>query len=110
VANTVDGFLAAAASDRAVGRTINLGSGREISIGDLAGLICALLGKPANIECEQARLRPEGSEVERLLADASLAEELLGWRPRLSLEEGLAITIDWLRENLGRYRVGVYAV
>lgn len=110
VGNTVDGFLAAAACDAAIGRTVNLGSGREISIGDLAQLICKLLDKPALFEQEAQRMRPAGSEVERLLADNTLAQSLLGWTPTVSLEDGLAATIAWLRENLGRYRVGVYAV
>ncbi|MFH1058085.1 MAG: SDR family NAD(P)-dependent oxidoreductase [Pseudomonadota bacterium] len=110
VANTVDGFLAAASCEAAIGRTINLGSGREISIGDLAQLICKLLDKPALFEQEARRMRPAGSEVERLLADNTLARSLLGWTPAVSLEDGLAATIAWLRENLGRYRVGVYAV
>jgi dTDP-glucose 4,6-dehydratase len=110
VGNTVDGFLAAARSDKAVGRTVNLGSGREISIGELARLICAMLGRPEALELDEQRLRPPASEVERLLADNSLAAELLDWRPRVSLEEGLRETIAWLRDNMERYRPGVYAV
>lgn len=110
VANTVDGFLAAAQADQALGRTINLGSGREISIGDLAQLIARLMGKDLGLTQDPARLRPAGSEVERLLADASLAAELLDWRPRLDLEEGLSRTIAWLGQHLDRYRPGVYVV
>ncbi|MCA1988493.1 MAG: SDR family NAD(P)-dependent oxidoreductase, partial [Desulfarculus sp.] len=103
VTNTVDGFLAAAQADQAIGRTINLGSGREISIGDLARLIARLMGKDLGLTQDPARLRPVGSEVERLLADASLAAELLDWRPRVDLEEGLARTIAWLGQHLDRY-------
>jgi dTDP-glucose 4,6-dehydratase len=110
VSNTVDGFLAAALSDQALGRTVNLGSGREISIGDLARLICRLTGRPADIQTEEGRLRPAGSEVERLLADNSLAAELLDWRPAVDLERGLQETIAWLGEHLERYRPGVYVV
>ena len=110
VANTVDGFLVAAAAPAALGRVVNLGSGREISIGDLAGLIMKLCGKELPIVCEDQRLRPTGSEVERLLADNRLASELLGWRPRVDLEEGLARTIDWLSQHMERYRPGVYVV
>ncbi len=110
VANTVDGFLAAAQADQALGRTINLGSGREISIGDLAQLIARLMDKDLGLTQDPARLRPAGSEVERLLADASLAAELLDWRPRLDLEEGLSRTIAWLGQHLDRYRPGVYVV
>lgn len=110
VSNTVDGFIAAAESSRAVGATVNLGSGREISIGALVEKIASIAGRPVRIESDPARIRPNQSEVERLLADASLAEELLGWRPAVSLEEGLQATIVWVREHLPAYRPGVYVV
>jgi NAD dependent epimerase/dehydratase len=108
VTNTVDGFVAAAESELAVGETINLGTGREISIGDLAALIERLAGRPLRIESDSQRLRPEASEVERLLADTSKAERLLNWKPEVSLEEGLVRTIEWLGEHMDRYRPGVY--
>lgn len=110
VANTVKGFMLAAASHSAVGRTVNLGSGREISINDLAQLIAELTGAEIELESDDVRVRPENSEVERLLADNQLAQELLGWTPEVRLEEGLQLTIDWLRENLDKYRPGVYVV
>ncbi len=112
VENTVEGYLAGATAPGVEGATVNLGSGREISIGDLAVLIGELAGSPAQIESDEARVRPKNSEVERLLADASLAKELLGWEARVSLEDGLRSTIEWFAEpaNLARYRVGVYTV
>jgi dTDP-glucose 4,6-dehydratase len=110
VANTVDGFLASATEPQAVGRTINLGSGREISIGDLARLIGGLLNHPLEIEQAPERFRPDGSEVERLLADNSLARELLGWEPKVALEQGLEMTIAWIRENQDKYRPGEYVL
>lgn len=110
VGNTVDGFLKAATSPKAVGRTINLGSGREISVGDLAKLIGEIMGQQVRIECDENRLRPNNSEVERLLADNSLAAELLDWRPEVDLETGLATTINWMREHVKRYRPGVYVI
>jgi dTDP-glucose 4,6-dehydratase len=110
VSNTVDGFIAAAEAPGNLGKTINLGSGREIAIGDLAGLIAQLMGKPINIVEESLRLRPSGSEVERLIADNTLARLAFSWEPRLTLEEGLKLTIDWLRENLDSYRPGVYVL
>lgn len=110
VEDTVDGFVRAGAADGAVGRTINLGSGKEISIGELAELIAQMIGRPVRIESDQERSRPEKSEVERLLADASLANELLGWKPTVGLEEGLNRTIEWIRENLEKYRPGIYTV
>ncbi|APG27356.1 NAD-dependent dehydratase [Syntrophotalea acetylenivorans] len=110
VANTVDGFLAAATAPAAIGRTVSFGSGREISIGDLAQLIAGLIGKPIRIESEETRIRPNKSEVERLLADNTLAKNLLNWTPQVSLEEGLQRTITWMKDHLERYRPGVYVV
>lgn len=110
VADTVEGFLRAAAAPQADGRTVNLGTGREISIEQLARTIGDLIGRPVTIERDEGRERPEGSEVERLLADASLAQRLLGWEPQVSLEEGLRLTIEWVREHLHGYRPGVYVL
>jgi len=110
VSNTVEGMLQAAACDAAVGRTLNLGSGREIAIGDLARLIGELAGRPLVIETEASRLRPDNSEVERLCGNSALANQLLGWKPEITLEEGLQRTIAWLRDNQDRYRAGVYVV
>ena len=110
VANTVDGFVLAATASEAVGQTINLGSGREISISDLAQLIARLIGEPIQLESEVERLRPDGSEVERLLADNMLARRILDWNPKISLDEGLQRTIDWVRQHLERYRRGVYSL
>ena len=110
VANTVDGFLKAGASEKSVGRAFNFGTGREISIGDLVQLISKLTGKAIDLQTEENRLRPEGSEVERLLADASAAREALGWTPVISLEEGLTRTIAWIEQNQAKYRADVYNV
>jgi NAD dependent epimerase/dehydratase len=110
VANTVEGFLLAASVPAAVGQTINLGSGREISIGELAQLIVRLADRLTVIESDSQRVRPDKSEVERLLADNALARDLLGWEPTVSLEDGLARTIVWIQQNLGRYRADVYAI
>ena len=104
VADMVDGFILAAATPAAVGKTINLGSGREISIGELAQMIAGLTGRSIRIESEEQRVRPEKSEVERLLADNTLARNLLGWQPRIGLEEGLKMTIEWVEGNLEGYR------
>ena len=102
--------LAAAAHPAAVGQTINVGSGREISIGDLAALVGSLVGREVVIQQDEQRVRPKQSEVERLLADTTRARELLGWQPRVPLEEGLSITIAWVREHLHLYRPDTYAV
>ncbi|OGV74898.1 MAG: NAD-dependent dehydratase [Lentisphaerae bacterium RIFOXYB12_FULL_65_16] len=106
VDNTVAGFIAAGATPDVAGRTVNLGSGREISIGDLARLIARLLNKDITIECEAQRVRPEASEVERLLADNTLARTLLGWTPQVSLEDGLQRTIAWFQDHAATDRPG----
>ena len=72
--------------------------------------ILRLLGKDLPIVSDDQRVRPEQSEVMRLWADNRKAAELIGWRPSVSLDEGLAITIDWLRQNIARFRPGVYEV
>jgi NAD dependent epimerase/dehydratase len=110
VSNTVDGFLLAASADAAIGRTINLGTGQEVSIGDLAHLIARLVDTPITLERDDQRIRPERSEVERLLADITLARTLLGYEPVVTLEEGLKRTIVWVQEHLERYRPGVYVL
>ncbi len=110
VSDTVDGFIRAAVSPQAVGRTINLGSGREVSIGDLAHRIAELAGRRVQVEQDALRVRPKDSEVGRLLADNRLAKELLGWQPAVSLDEGLRLTIEWMQGHLDGYRPGAYVV
>ncbi|MBU0768891.1 MAG: GDP-mannose 4,6-dehydratase, partial [Proteobacteria bacterium] len=73
-------------------------------------LVARLMKKPLKIETEKQRRRPAGSEVERLLADNRLAREVLGWKPRVGLEDGLKRTIEWLKQSSKRYRSGVYIV
>ncbi|MBE2197594.1 MAG: SDR family NAD(P)-dependent oxidoreductase [Anaerolinea sp.] len=110
VTNTVDGFLRAATAPAIIGQTINLGSNREVSIGELAQIIIQLTNPVLSIESEEQRLRPEKSEVNRLLADNTLAHTLLNWEPTVSLEDGLRQTIVWLENHLERYRPGDYIV
>ena len=110
VADMVEGFIRAASSSKAIGQVVNVGSGQEISVGDLAHKIAALMGKPVKIESEEERVRPENSEVERLWASNDRARELLGWKPRYSLDAGLRLTIDWIGEHLEYYRPDAYAV
>ncbi|MCB2102999.1 MAG: GDP-mannose 4,6-dehydratase [Rhodobacterales bacterium] len=110
VSDTVAGFLAAGTAEAAVGRTINLGTGREIAIGDLAALIAQMMGVPFEPQADATRVRPGASEVERLLSDNRLAAELMGWSPAVSLEDGLARTIAWIRDNRGRYQRRGYVV
>lgn len=110
VSNTVEGFVRAAVAPKALGQTVNLGSGREIAIRDLALLVGSLLGKTVEIITEEQRLRPTASEVERLLADSTLARQLLDWTPAVSLEEGLGMTIEWIKKHPEYYRPDQYAI
>ena len=110
VADTVGAYLQAGAVPGIEGRTVHLGTGREISIGDLAALIGKLLGKDLQVTSDERRLRPGPSEVDRLVSDNTLARELLGWTPALSLEEGLERTIAWMRDHAHHFRPGDYTV
>jgi NAD dependent epimerase/dehydratase len=112
VGDTCGGFIALAGCPAAVGKSVNLGSGREISIGDLAHLIARIMGVEIEIETDQQRLRPVASEVQRLLCDNSLVQSLTNYRPSISLEEGLRSTIEWFRDadNRARYKADIYNV
>jgi nucleoside-diphosphate-sugar epimerase len=110
VSDTVNGFLAVAGADRATGEVVNIGSGREISIGDLIELLFEVTGQRKDIVVEDERIRPTGSEVHRLLCDNTRAREWAGWKPEVSLEEGLRATADWVRHNLGELKTDLYHV
>jgi nucleoside-diphosphate-sugar epimerase len=108
VKDTAAGFMAIADCDAAIGRELNIATGVEHSIGDLANELIAQINPKAKIVCEEERLRPEKSEVNRLLGDATQLRQLTGWAPRYTFEEGLAETIAFIRDNLGSYKVGQY--
>ncbi|MBO1900595.1 GDP-mannose 4,6-dehydratase [Leucobacter weissii] len=97
VTDTADGFARAAVADLEPGATVQLGTGRTVSIGELVELCKTVTGNDAAVEHDEDRVRPAASEVEILLSDPSLAGELLGWSPTVGLEDGLARTADWLR-------------
>ncbi len=109
VEDTVDGFIRAAEVPAAIGEVINLGSGIETSVADVARLVLELIGKQIPIVSEPERVRPEASEVVRLCASADKAARLLGWTPQYGLRGGLAETIRWVEQNLEHYRTGIYA-
>lgn len=116
VADTVRGFIQAMGCEALTGRAVNIGSGYEISIGGLAQLIASVMGAEIEIETDEQRLRPDSSEVERLLADTATARELMGWNPAYAgeagLARGLAETAAWFRDpaNLGLYKTGQYNI
>lgn len=108
VADTVAGFLAAAEKDAGIGEVINLGTGSGITIGELAKRIISMTGRDVPIRTDPQRVRPEKSEVMRLIADPGKAKRLLGWEPRTTLDEGLKRTIEWVRANLDRFKTEIY--
>jgi NAD dependent epimerase/dehydratase len=110
VENTADAFVTMARSDRSWGETVQFGSGREISIGDLARLILQLMGRDLPVESRDERVRPAASEVERLIASNERAAALYGWRPAVGLEEGLRRTIAWMQDNRDFYNLRGYSI
>ena len=112
VADTVDGFIALAEADEAVGKEINISTGEERSIGDIAKFLVSELNPDARIATDERRLRPEASEVLRLVGDNTLITSLTRWRPRHKLEAGLRETVAWFRtpENLARYKAWMYNI
>ncbi len=110
VADTAEAFLRAAEAPGIAGRTINVGSGRETAIDELVELVAGIVGKNVTIVRDGERVRPEASEVERLVADSGLAKTLLPWTPAVGLEEGLRRTVAWVADNLDRYQPGVYEI
>ena len=100
VTDTADGFVRAALCDVPPGTTIQLGTGRTVSVGEVVDLCKKVTASEADIVTEEARIRPEASEVQILLSDPSLAHEVLGWAPSVSLEQGLAATAEWLRPRV----------
>lgn len=116
VRDTVRGFIALAECDAAVGQVVNIGSNYEVSVGETARLIAELMGRDVEFTSDEQRMRPAGSEVERLWADNTLARQLAGWTPEYSgmegLRRGLRETIDWFlqSENLQRYKAGRYNI
>ena len=110
VSDTVQAFIRMAECEQAIGRTINAGRGSGVTIGELAGTIIGKINPDARVVCEDLRVRPEKSEVMKLVCDNSLARDVLGWRPSVTLEAGLDRTIAWMREQIGAYKPGVYTV
>jgi len=108
VLDTVAGFLAAAEAAGVDGQTFNLGTGREISVGELVTMIEKIIGRPLTVVQDPERLRPQKSEVVRLLSDNRKAQNQLNWIPETTLESGLAQTVAWIHSNLQFYRPGIY--
>jgi NAD dependent epimerase/dehydratase len=112
VDDTCRGFIELAECDAAVGETVNIGSGSEVSIGDLFARLKTIIGSEAEVESDAERVRPESSEVERLQCDNGKIHMLTGFRPQVSLEAGLRKTVAWFenRENAALYKADIYNV
>ncbi|WP_064120287.1 NAD-dependent 4,6-dehydratase LegB [Pseudomonas fluorescens] len=112
VKDTVQGFIALASSDEAVGQEVNIATNSEVSVGDIAKVLIDELNPNVKIVTEDDRLRPDASEVFRLIGDNTLIKSLTGWTPEYDLRHGLQDTIQWFKhpENLARYKAWLYNI
>lgn len=110
VSDAVRGIAAAAQADSLVGEVVHVGSGEEISCGDLAARIAEAAGRPMRIVEDEKRNRPAASEVDRLVCDCTKLRARTGWHPEVPLEEGLKRTIAWIEQHLDHYRPAEYQV
>ena len=110
VEDTAEAFMAVAECPKTVGEVVNAGRGEGISVGDLAKRITRVMGVEATVVLDQRRIRPDASEVQRLVCNAEKLKALTGWRPRTSLDDGLAATIDYINSHLDRYKPDIYNI
>ena len=110
VKDTINGFIEIAKAHNTIGEEINIATQQEISIGQLAQEMIKQINPNAKIICEEERLRPEKSEVNRLLGSNKKIKELTGWSPEYNLEQGLAETIEWIKNNLDKFKTDIYNV
>lgn len=108
VKDTAAGFIAIAESDNVLGEEINIATQHEISIGELARAIINQINPMARIVCDEQRLRPEKSEVNRLLGSNEKIKKLTGWSPMYTLNDGIRETVSWIRDNISRYKPEIY--
>ena len=110
VKDTVRGFYEIAKSDKTIGEEINIATNNEISIGQLANEIISQINPNAKIICDEKRLRPEKSEVNRLLGDNTKIKSLTNWKSEYTFEQGIKETINWMKQNLDKYKVDIYNI
>lgn len=110
VSDIVDAFIKVPEFPNLAGEVINVGSNFEISIGDIARKVIAIIGKNKDIVVDEKRIRPEKSEVQRLWCDNTKARELLKWEPKISFDEGLRATVDWISKNMSLYKPELYNI
>jgi nucleoside-diphosphate-sugar epimerase len=95
---------------KAVGRTVQLGTGSDVSVGEMVEMVGSILGKQLYVTLDETRVRPIASEVQRLISEPRLARTLLEWEPTVGLREGMERTIEWIEQNLFRYRADQYVI
>jgi len=110
VKDTVHGFISIYKSEKTIGEEINIATQQEISIGELANELIRQINPNATIICDEERLRPDKSEVNRLLGSNKKIKELTDWEPKFTFEQGIEATIDFFRENLGKYKSDIYNI
>ncbi len=110
VKDTVRGFYEISKSNKTIGEEINIATNQEISIGELANEIISQINPNAKIVCEEQRLRPEKSEVNRLLGDNTKIKNLTDWKPQYTFEQGIKETIDWIKNNMSKYKIDIYNI
>lgn len=110
VKDTVNGFIEIAKSNKTIGEEINIATQQEISIGELAEELIRQINPNAKIKCDEQRLRPEKSEVNRLLGSNEKIKKLTDWKPSYTFEQGIAETIEFFKENLDKYKIDIYNI
>lgn len=110
VKDTVSGFMKAAECENSIGELINLGTGIGVAIYEIKNQIEKILGKTLEIEEETVRIRPEKSEVLKLICNNEKAKNMLGWQPRYSLNEGIREVVDFVSQHLSQYKTGIYNI
>ena len=109
VGDTVHAFIQLAECDAALGQVVHVGTGRPVTVGELAELSMKIVGRNVPIVCDPKRMRPAKSEVRTLLCDAAKAKRLMDWQPRVRLETGLEMTARFMRDHLALYRPEEYS-
>jgi nucleoside-diphosphate-sugar epimerase len=110
VDDTVAAFVAAAGCEAAIGETLNVATGVETTVARVIEVVGEVAGKALSVLCEEQRIRPGASEVDRLCGDATRLQSLTGWRPEVGFETGVRRTFSWIAEHLDKYRPRDYAV
>ncbi|MCR5302193.1 MAG: NAD-dependent 4,6-dehydratase LegB [Lachnospiraceae bacterium] len=110
VKDTVNGFISIYESERTLGEEVNIATGQEVSVGDLATELIKQINPRARIVCDEQRLRPEKSEVNRLLGDNNKIHRLTDWSSQWTLENGLEETIKWMEDNYDRFKMDIYNI